>query len=62
MSSEDLLIQADDIISEVASLDKRAVVTGGGIGVSANASAIFSSEGVDGWSYYVPWSRSSSFL
>ena len=47
MSSEDLLIQADDIISEVASLDKRAVVTGGGIGVSANASAIFSSEGVD---------------
>ncbi|HII36923.1 MAG TPA: TldD/PmbA family protein [Candidatus Poseidoniaceae archaeon] len=47
MSSEDLLIQADDIISEVASLDDRAVVTGGGIGVSANASAIYSSEGVN---------------
>lgn len=47
MSSEDLLIQADDIISEVASLDNRAVVTGGGIGVSANASAIYSSEGVN---------------
>ena len=47
MSSEDLLTQADAIISEVASLDERAVVTGGGIGVSANASAIYNSEGIE---------------
>lgn len=47
LSSEDLLIQADAIMSEVASLDSRAVVTGGGIGVSANASAIYSSQGID---------------
>lgn len=46
-SSEDLLTQADAIISEVASLDERAVVTGGGIGVSANASAIYNSEGIE---------------
>ena len=47
MNSEDLLTQADAIISEVASLDKRAIVTGGGIGVSANASAILTSEGLN---------------
>ena len=47
MNSEDLLTQADAIISEVASLDKRAIVTGGGIGVSANASAILTSEGIE---------------
>ena len=46
-TSEDLLTQADAIISEVASLDKHATVTGGGIGVSANASAILTSEGID---------------
>jgi len=45
--SEDLLTQADLIISEVASLDNRAVVTGGGIGVSASASAILTSEGIE---------------
>ena len=47
MDSETLLTQADMIISEVASLDNRAVVTGGGIGVSASASAILTSEGID---------------
>ena len=47
MDSEDLLTQADAIISEVASLDKRAIVTGGGIGVSANASSILTSEGIE---------------
>ena len=47
MNSEDLLTQADAIISEVASLDKRAIVTGGGIGVSANAGAILTSEGIE---------------
>ena len=47
MDSESLLTQADLIISEVASLDNRAVVTGGGIGVSASASAILTSEGIE---------------
>ena len=47
MDSENLLSQADSIISHVNSLDSRAVVTGGGIGVSANASSILSSEGID---------------
>ena len=47
MDSESLLTQADMIISEVASLDNRAVVTGGGIGVSASASAILTSEGIE---------------
>ena len=47
MDSENLLTQADLIISEVASLDNRAVVTGGGIGVSASASAILTSEGIE---------------
>jgi PmbA protein len=43
---EDLLEQADAVLSEVASLDERAVVTGGGLGVGATASAILSSEGI----------------
>ncbi len=47
IDSEHLLTQADAIISEVSSLDKRAVVTGGGIAVSANASAILTSEGIE---------------
>jgi PmbA protein len=47
MDSESLLTQADMVISEVASLDNRAVVTGGGIGVSASASAILTSEGIE---------------
>ena len=44
---EDLLEQADAILSEVSSLDERAVVTGGGLGVGASAGAIFSSEGIE---------------
>ena len=44
---EDLLEQADAILSEVASLDERAVVTGGGLGVGASATAIYSSEGIE---------------
>ena len=44
---EDLLEQADSILSEVASLDERAVVTGGGLGVGASAGAILSSEGIE---------------
>ena len=47
LDSEFLLNQADAIISEVASLDSRAVVTGGGIGVSANAASILTSEGIE---------------
>ena len=44
---EDLLQQADSILSEVSSLDSRAVVTGGGLGVSATAGVLTSSEGID---------------
>ena len=44
---EDLLKQADSILNEVSSLDKRAVVTGGGLGVSATAGVLTSSEGID---------------
>ena len=44
---EDLLEQADAILNEVSSLDQRAVVTGGGLGVSANAGAIYTSEGIE---------------
>ena len=47
LGPEDLLEQADTILSEVASLDARAVVTGGGLGVGATASAILSSEGIE---------------
>ncbi|GIR34187.1 MAG: hypothetical protein CM15mP47_4130 [Methanobacteriota archaeon] len=47
MDSESLLTQADHIISEVKSLDNRAVVTGGGIGVSASANAILTSQGIE---------------
>ena len=47
LGPEDLLEQADAVLSEVASLDKRAVVTGGGLGVGATASAILSSEGIE---------------
>ena len=47
LGPEDLLEQADAILSEVASLDARAVVTGGGLGVGATASAILSSEGIE---------------
>jgi PmbA protein len=41
------LQQADSILSEVSSLDKRAVVTGGGLGVSATAGVLTSSEGIE---------------
>ena len=47
VSAEDLLLQGDAIISEVASLDKRAVVIGGGVGIGAEASVMLSSEGVE---------------
>ena len=47
LGPEDLLEQADAVLSEVASLDARAVVTGGGLGVGATASALLSSEGIE---------------
>ena len=46
LSSEDLLEQADAILSHVKSLDERAVVTGGGVGISATAGCMMSSEGI----------------
>ncbi|DAC21689.1 MAG TPA: hypothetical protein D7H91_03830, partial [Candidatus Poseidoniales archaeon] len=46
LSPEDLLEQADGILSEVKSLDERAVVTGGGVGVSATAGCLMNSEGI----------------
>ena len=46
LSSEDLLEQADAVLSHVKSLDERAVVTGGGVGVSATAGCMMSSEGI----------------
>ena len=47
LSAEDLLMQGDAIISEVSSLDKRAVVIGGGVGIGAEASVMLSSEGIE---------------
>ena len=44
---EDLLEQADAILNEVSSLDKRATVVGGGLGVGASAGALLSSEGIE---------------
>ena len=46
LSPEDLLEQADTVLSAVQSLDERAVVTGGGIGISATAGCMMNSEGV----------------
>ncbi len=46
LSPEDLLEQADGLLSEVKSLDERAVVTGGGVGVSATAGCLMNSEGI----------------
>jgi PmbA protein len=46
VSPEDLLEQADGVLATVASLDERAVVTGGGIGISATASCFMNSEGI----------------
>lgn len=43
---EDLLEQADAVLNEVSSLDKRAVVTGGGVGISATAACLMNSEGI----------------
>lgn len=47
LTAEDLLLQGDDIISEVASLDERAVVIGGGVGIGAEANVMLTSEGVE---------------
>ena len=47
LSAEDLLMQGDAIISEVSSLDKRAVVIGGGVGIGAEVGVMLSSEGVE---------------
>ena len=47
LSAEDLLTQGDAIISEVSSLDKRAVVIGGGVGIGAEAGVMLSSGGVE---------------
>ena len=44
---DELLEQADMIISHVYSQDSRAKVTGGGIGVGATATAILTSEGIE---------------
>ena len=57
LSTEDLLVQGDDIISEVASLDTRAVVIGGGIGIGAEADVMLSrSEGIEVTEYYnISW-------
>ena len=44
---ESLLEQADAILASVASADERAVVTGGGSGVSATASVLMTSEGIE---------------
>jgi PmbA protein len=43
---ETLLEQADGILSEVQSLDARAIVTGGGVGISATAGCLMNSEGI----------------
>jgi len=47
LGPEDLLQQADSILSEVSSIDERAIVTGGGVGVSATAGVLLSSEGIE---------------
>jgi PmbA protein len=46
LGPEDLLEQADAILNAVKSADKRATVTGGGVGVSATASCLLNSEGI----------------
>lgn len=46
VSPEDLLEQADGVLATVASIDERAVVTGGGVGISATASCFMNSEGI----------------
>ncbi len=46
LSPEDLLEQADGVLSHVKSLDDRATVTGGGVGVSATAGCLMTSEGI----------------
>lgn len=43
---EDLLEQADGVLSAVKGLDERAIVTGGGVGVSATAACFMTSEGI----------------
>ncbi|MEK9696181.1 MAG: DNA gyrase modulator [Candidatus Poseidoniales archaeon] len=46
-SSEELLQNADDILSHVASSNEDAVVTGGGIEISSTASCLLSSSGIE---------------
>ena len=46
LNPEDLLEQADTVLSAVKSLDERAVVTGGGVGISATAGCMLNSEGI----------------
>ena len=52
MSSEDILEQADEILSLVTSLDPRAVITGGGIGAGAGAEVIINSNGIEDGGIY----------
>ena len=52
MSSEDILEQADEILSLVTSLDSRAVITGGGIGAGAGAEVIINSNGIEDGGIY----------
>ena len=46
LGPEDLLEQADALLNAVKSADERAIVTGGGVGVSATASCLLNSEGI----------------
>ena len=46
LNSENLLEQADGILSEVQSLESTAIVTGGGVGISATAACLMNSEGI----------------
>ena len=46
LGPDDLLEQADAVLSAVKSADKRAIVTGGGVGISATASCLLNSEGI----------------
>ncbi|DAC16841.1 MAG TPA: TldD/PmbA family protein [Candidatus Poseidoniaceae archaeon] len=47
LTAEDLMDRADAMLAHVASESPQAVVTGGGLGASATASAFLSSEGIE---------------
>jgi len=47
LGPDDLLEQGDQVLTKVTELDKRACVTGGGIGISASAGAILTSSGIE---------------